>query len=132
MEYIVPIYQPSRFLLDNQAKILPILPENCQIPLFVLTCDAPCLYILNGHTAFFQAKYSKIDTFLKQRFIRRCVLGKLMVVVGITYFAVNYILHCCCLLATREKLLFWYNRLQEFCHTVVCPQTTRNAQSLQH
>ena len=53
-------YQPSSFLLDNQAKVLPLPPENCHIPLFVLTYDAPCLYILNGHI-------------LKQGFICRLV-----------------------------------------------------------
>ena len=31
---LVHTYQPSSFLLDNQAKIQPIPPENYQIPLF--------------------------------------------------------------------------------------------------
>ena len=37
--YGTPTYQRSSFLLDNQANVLPILPENRQILLFVLTCD---------------------------------------------------------------------------------------------
>ena len=79
MKVYIPTYQPSSFLLDNQAKILPIPPKIAKSLLFVLTvytCDALCLYILNGHS-FFKQKYSKsskFDTFLKQlRFICRLV-----------------------------------------------------------
>ena len=46
---------------------------------FVLTCDAPSLYnILNGHPAFSSKNTPKsgiLDTFLKQMFICRLVIG---------------------------------------------------------
>ena len=70
-------YQPSRFLFDSQAKILPSHQKIAKSIFFVLTCDALCPYILNAQTALiFKQKYSKsskFDTFLKQKFICRLV-----------------------------------------------------------
>ena len=67
-------YQPSRFLLDK--KILPIPPENLQIPIFCsnLWCIMP-IHFEWTHSIFKQkySKSSKFDTFLKQRFICRLV-----------------------------------------------------------
>ena len=74
VQYYSPIsYLPTlQLLLDNQAKVLPIPPENCQIPLFCanLWCIMP-IHCEWTHSILSKSKSSKVDTFL--RFICRLV-----------------------------------------------------------
>ena len=67
----IPTNHPAFRLQKNRLSHQKI-PKSL---FFVLTCDASCLYILNGHSIFKQkySKSSKIDTFLKRRFICRLV-----------------------------------------------------------
>ena len=92
-------YQPFSFLVDNQAKILPIPPENRQIPLFCanLWCIMPIHF--EWTRSIFKQKHSKssnFDTFLKQRFICR------LVGMGLNYVTKGPVWH-----HPRYIYLFW-------------------------
>ena len=102
---VIPTNHPA-FCLIIKQKILPIPPENRQIPLFCanLWCTMP-IHFEWTHSIFKQkySKSSKFDTFLKQRFICRLV--------GIYYarsatqcFWIHLARKCCTMLVWVECL----------------------------